>query len=482
MVNKRMEWSKLLTEERVGIPKNFKNGNWNPHVRDYDRVVFSKAFHRLGRKTQVHPLSENDHVHNRLTHSVEVSTVGRSIAYLISNDIKKNHGKDIPRDKNGKKDRNFVLKFTSVAQAACLAHDIGNSPFGHAGEHAIREWFTNKFRMNASFLNVHIPEKKWNDFKLYEGNAQGFRICSHYDISHKEYGLKLTYASLGALIKYPWLSTSKNAELKKKFNVYYDELEIFYAMANSLGLINKNENKGISELEYARHPISYIVEAADDICYKIIDIEDAIELGAISYNNLRHILKESGLEETFIQDISDYDKLIDKTKLSRIRSKAIGFLINASRKCFMENYNSIMYGEFNTTLLDDAKRKNEDIDDLLTKLKDLTDEKIFKIPRKIEIEVGSYSTIEILLDAFIPAVEEFIKKGEKGASFKTKRILDLMEEDFNKEEIQVNIKNRRIDDLDEIYYKSFMRTMDFISGMTDNYATYIAKQISGDAN
>ncbi|CAG9297068.1 deoxyguanosinetriphosphate triphosphohydrolase [Celerinatantimonas diazotrophica] len=477
MSSNRMDWSKLLTETRVGVEKGTDTDLRSEHVRDYDRIVFSNAFHRLGRKTQVHPLAENDHVHNRLTHSIEVSTVGRSIAYLVGKDIETNNPKDIPLTSDGNKDDEFILKLTSIAQAACVAHDIGNSPFGHAGEHAIREWFSTKFSDQNHFLNKHIEEDKKNDFKIFEGNAQGFRICSHYDISHKEHGLQLTYATLGAMIKYPWVSNISKAGIKEKFNIYKDEEEIFYKLVDELGLIKKS----VDEIEYARHPIAFIVEAADDICYKIIDIEDAIELGAITYNNLEYILKESNLDRVLFNEISDYDKLSNKTKMSRIRSKAIGYLIEAVKREFINNYDLIMGGECDIPLLDLAEKTNEGIANLLEKLKILTNEKVFKIPRKIEIEVGSYSTMEILLDAFIPAVEDYIKNKGK-ISFKNKRILDLMEDDFDKSNVLQQIEDKEIDDMDEIYYKSFMRAMDYISGMTDNYATYIAKQISGDAN
>lgn len=434
-----MNWEKLLTYKRLGLNTTVSDGVRTEYYRDYDRVVFSAAFRRLARKTQVHPLSFNDHIHNRLTHSIEVSCVGRSLGLAISKKIKNNLPSNVSE-----------VDFASIVQAACVAHDIGNPPFGHAGEYAIRQWF----KENENLLHQSLTEYQKNDLKLFEGNAQGFRIVSQLENHYKLGGLRLTYATLGALIKYPWQSSHNLAKEKDKFNIFQSEVDIFNNVANVLGLSKRSDGS------YARHPLSYLMEAADDICYKILDVEDALELNLLRMDDIIGIFEKLAGKKNS-DDIGC--EFSSRKRIISFRAKAIENLIAEVVEVFDANYSEIMNGNFEGDLI---SKIDGDCKCGIDEIKEITKKNIFSNRRKIELEVGSYSSIEIILNAFILAVNDRIYNGDK-MTFKSKRILDLMQDDFPKNGCTP--------------YEYYMSITDFVSGMTDNYATFIAKQISGSA-
>ncbi|MEM7314896.1 MAG: dGTP triphosphohydrolase, partial [Planctomycetota bacterium] len=269
----QIEWQRLLSSERVPIGRSSSSGNdrQRPLITsqdfrsafeaDYDRVSFSTAFRRLARKTQVHPLAQNDQVHNRLTHSIEVAAVGRTLSRMLA-DLMRRRGEPIIDAPTTCDDLAWIM------QAACLVHDIGNPPFGHAGEFAIREWV-------AEHADVVFPQSQsvsqgtQTDLRIFEGNAQGFRLAARTD--NQQGYMRLTYATLGSMVKYPWVSTSPQAEEQGKFNCFSTEQSIFQGIWEQLGLIRDDGS-------YARHPLSFLSEAADDICYRIVDLEDAAEI------------------------------------------------------------------------------------------------------------------------------------------------------------------------------------------------------------
>lgn len=438
-----MTWENLLSSKRIGvdIKEHGHNEIRTEYYKDYDRIAFSAPFRRLARKTQVHPLSFNDHIHNRLTHSIEVSSVGRSLGLAVGEKIK---GK-LPEDIS-------PVDFASIVQAACMAHDIGNPPFGHAGEFAIRQWFTE----NITSLDESLSDSEIKDLKLFEGNAQGLRVVAQIENHYMKGGLQLTYATLGALIKYPWYSDNKRAEKKGKFNIFQSEKDVFIDIANTLGLIR------IDNEQYARHPLSYLMEAADDICYKILDIEDALELNILRINDVISTFKDLA-EDDSITDIGD--KYSVRKRITQFRSGAIDNLIKRTVEIFEENYDGIMSGDFEDDLISRIQgRCKHGIDEA----KEITNKDIFSNRRKIELEVGSYASIDIILNAFIQAINDFVKVGDKEKlSFRSKRILDLMQDD--------------LPDTIDSHYHGYMLVADFVSGMTDNYATFIAKQINGNA-
>ncbi|OBT27982.1 deoxyguanosinetriphosphate triphosphohydrolase [Vibrio cyclitrophicus] len=436
-----MDWNKLLSTKRydqeVGSSGEESRSEFH---KDYDKIVFSSAFRRLGRKTQVHPLANHDHIHTRLTHSIEVGSVGRSLgmkvgAYLETKDC-------LPEGFTSQ-------EIGAIVQAACLAHDIGNPPFGHAGEYAIRQWFNE----NDNKLCL-TSKQELNDLLIFEGNAQGLRVVSNIENNFNEGGLKLTYSTLGTLIKYPWFSDHQLASSKEKFNFFSAEKDFIADLANELGL----SNSGTSQ--YSRHPLSYLMEAADDICYKILDIEDALELGMLRFEDVVGIFENlSGVESGTSQKIGE--EHTPRRRIIPLRAKAIDNLINQCVAAFKNNYESIMSGNYSSELI-------KDIGELelkgVTAAKEITTNNIFLNQRKIELELGAYTILETILDAFITAVNEL--KSDK-LSFKSQRVLDLM--GANKIDKQSS------------YYECYLRVTDLVSGMTDNHATHIANQLSGRA-
>ena len=435
-----MQWNKLLTSQRLKT----NNGNGydirTEYYRDYDRIVFSASFRRLARKTQVHPLSFNDHIHNRLTHSIEVSSVGRSLGLAVGLEIQDKLPKDIT-----------AVDFASIIQAACVAHDIGNPPFGHAGEYAIRQWFTE----NEELLDNSLTDAQRSDLMSFEGNAQGFRVVSQLESRYKDGGLRLTFATLGALIKYPWQSDHNLVVKKGKFNIFQSEVEVFNEVVKVLGLLQMKDG------QYARHPLAYLMEAADDICYKILDIEDALELNLLRISDVIPIFERLANENN-IQDLGD--NYSTRRRIVNFRAKAINNLIQEVVKVFSAYYSEIMNGSFEGDLI---SRISDDCQKGIAEIRNLTNKHVFSNRRKVELEVGAYASIEIILNAFISAVNDKIDSKGNKLSFKSQRILDLMEDDLPE---SCNSP-----------YEYYMSITDFVSGMTDNYATFLAKQISGSA-
>lgn len=459
-----MNWDKLLSDERY---KKKKAGTEvrNAFHKDYDRIVFSASFRRLARKTQVHPLTKNDHLHNRLTHSIEVGSVGRSLALNVYHKLKSNNSVQLPQ--NIEADH-----FASIVQAACMAHDIGNPPFGHAGEFAIREWFKeNKNLLQYSDDKTKIlSDKQVTDFTTFEGNAQGIRLLSKVENHYQEGGLRLTYATIAAIVKYPWFSKHRDAQKKGKFNFFDSESSFYNDVANKLGIEAIEHDEDGNPTRWCRHPLSYLMEAADDICNTIIDIEDAVEINRIPLKNainiFRGICKE---KETHNDHLTDND-------LIKYRAKAIDKLVMYCADEFQNNYPGIMSGAYNGNLFETVKENYANSDNEnklvfqgLNDAKKITTSKIFNDRRKIELEVGSYSTIRVILSSLIPAIKEYVNNdcNINNITFKEKRLLNLLGDNLPSGSIS--------------FYDAYMLIIDFVSGMTDNYATFIAQQINGSA-
>ncbi|NHQ85113.1 deoxyguanosinetriphosphate triphosphohydrolase [Iodobacter sp. HSC-16F04] len=436
-----MNWQQLLNAERLGAVRNdlfpHESGRSDFH-KDHDRIVFSSPFRRLGRKTQVHPLTENDHVHTRLTHSIEVSCVGRSLGVIVGQRLQYALPQHItPYD------------IGAIVQAACLAHDIGNPPFGHAGEYAIRDWFC---RDQHAYLLQNLSANERLDLMTFEGNAQGFRVVTQLENHRFEGGMRLTYATLGTTLKYPW--TSSDATPSGKFSCYQSEQNILEEIATELGLPMLGKNR------WARHPLSYLMEAADDICYAILDLEDGIEIGMLAYEQVEPLLIKicGGKQDLLELEIAAAPSA--RRKISLLRGKAIERCIHDVSETFMQHYTAIMEGKFQGDLLNATPSSMRDG---INAAKQLARDRIFNERRKIEIEVGSFTCLDILLNAFCNAAYQ--QKVSPQMSFRMKRILDLMEYNAPKKEWSL--------------YDSYSRVLDFIGGMTDNYATYLAQQVGG---
>lgn len=448
-----MDWKLLLSDERLGVQKSHitKKDGRSQFQKDFDRVVFSPAFRRLQDKTQVFPLPESDFVHTRLTHSLEVSVVGRSLGNLVGEKIIARHPK--------LKKYFTQFHFGEIVAAACLAHDIGNPPFGHSGEDAISEYFKNG--NGKRFKDEINDEKKWNDLIHFEGNAQGFRIITKLQNQDVDGGLQLTYATLSALNKYPKESLT-DLEIKhgkrykniyKKYGFFQSEKDIFKLVAEKTGLGKPIQNENYL---WHRHPLSFLVEAADDICYSIMDLEDGFRLGLLSFKETENLL----LPLIHKSDLSGYKKRDDNEKVGYLRAKAISDLVNLVTDAFMENEKDILSGKFNKELVTVISKSNT-----LKKIEKASIEKIYRHRSVVEREVAGYEVIGGLLDTFITAYNE---SSNHNLTPKYRAIINLIPKRFFYDE-------KKYPEL----YQRLLRVIDFISGMTDSYAVSIYRKIKG---
>jgi len=480
-MSKKMKWDRLLVEKRFNDPKNngeeengrskFKNGR-SQFEKDIDKITFSSAFRRLGRKTQVHLLSKNDHIHTRLSHSLEVASVGRSLGVIVGQLLK---------EKKEKKEIEFPDKFPpskigEIVEAACLAHDIGNPPFGHAAEEATRKWFQEKI----NDIKVKDNEKELNDtekqdLKNFDGNAMAFRVVTYKEYYENEGGMRLTYSTLGALLKYPWTSNIAKEDPKKKdhkFSCFKTEYNYFDEIAKELRLVEKKHNSSKFEAEYARHPLAFLVEAADDICYRVLDIEDAIELKLLRED----YLKEQKFDKILIEkgELTEEQQRLLKANISwrikngLLRGKMINRMIKEIVEAFENDYERIMEGSLDSSLM--SKTNN---DSLCSKIDALYEKgnlkkKIYQNQRNVLLELGAYSVICTLLENSIEAALEIVN-GKK-TSYKTKIIKNFIKQDSG--EI---FKGKGL-------YDIIMLFLDYIMGMTDNHATGVNKQLLGLGN
>lgn len=385
-----MRWEQLLSLRRQG-DKNKRLRIEQTDTRlgfevDYDRIIFSSTFRSLQDKTQVIPLSKTDFVHTRLTHSLEVSVVGRSLGRLVGKKIIEKY--PYLQEIHGYQ----MNDFGAIVAAASLAHDIGNPPFGHSGEKAIGEYFKNgRGKVFKDLLNP----KEWQDLIDFEGNANGFSVLSSSRIGN-EGGLRISFATLGAFMKYPKESLPKKPTQNiadKKFGFFQSDKNFFEEVAQELGLISNKSNGNIG---YERHPLAYLVEAADDICYTIIDFEDGINLGLVNEDfALEYMIK---LVQNSI-DTKKYKLLTTKEdRISYLRALAIGNLIQDAVKIFLENESSILSGDFPFALMDKSQYKAQMNDIIQISVKN-----IYQSREVVEKEIKGYQVINRLLDVFITA-------------------------------------------------------------------------------
>ena len=394
-----MNWEQLLSLKRYGdthkrIRKEQDETRLGFEV-DYDRIIFSSEFRSLQDKTQVIPLSQTDFVHTRLTHSLEVSVVGRSLGRKVGLKIleKHPHLKEI----HGY----HANDFGAIVAAAALAHDIGNPPFGHSGEKAIGHFFISG--EGKQFKN-QLSAKEYQDLCDFEGNANGFKILTQNSIGKKG-GLRLSYATLGAFIKYPKESLPKNPTnhiVDKKYGFFQTEKEAFKDIVKELGLI---ETKTSKEIGYYRHPLAYLVEAADDICYTIIDFEDGINLGLIPEEFALEYLINL-VRETI--NINKYNQLTTtQDRVSYLRALAINTLINEAVDVFMRNEKLILKGQFSTALLDKSNYEAQ-IKDIIK----LSVSNIYQSKEVINKEVAGFEVLTKLLKTYIIAVNNNFETGQ----------------------------------------------------------------------
>ncbi|MAB48455.1 MAG: deoxyguanosinetriphosphate triphosphohydrolase [Flavobacteriaceae bacterium] len=381
-----MNWEQLLSLRRFGDEnKRLRKEQDETRVGfevDYDRIIFSSEFRSLQDKTQVVPLSKTDFVHTRLTHSLEVSVVGRSLGRQVGKLLLEKH----PHLENVHGYN--INDFGAIVAAAALAHDIGNPPFGHSGEKAIGAYFKNG---NGVQFKSELTDKEYQDLCDFEGNANGFKILTE-SRAGRVGGLRLSYATLGAFMKYPKESLPKkptNHIVDKKYGFFQSEKEMFSAVALDLGLIKRSEK----DLSYNRHPLAYLVEAADDICYTIIDFEDGINLGLIEEDYALEYLIKLVKGRIITKNYNALQTTEDR--VSYLRALAISTLIDEAASIFMKNEDSILQGKFETALLDVSQYKAQ-----ITDIINLSIKKVYRSKEVINKEIAGYEILNQLLNAY----------------------------------------------------------------------------------
>ena len=453
-----LDWKKLYSPKRLGAEDRVEtdpDSIRNPYQRDYDRLIFSSAFRRLQNKTQVFPLPGSIFVHNRLTHSLEVACVGRSLGGIIGQRIAKEFYKD---DTSFQRFYNYELG--SVIAAACLAHDIGNPPFGHSGEKAISEYFKNLSADETRLLKEQVTENQYNDLVNFEGNANGLRLLSHSFNEASQGGMRLTYTTLASMVKYPCESSAglqKDILNQKKYGFFDSEKETFLKIVHEFDLISISSE----QVAYARHPFVYLVEAADDICYQIIDWEDAYRLKIISLGKAVEILLEFFPEEGSYprsKAATIVEKIVDSNqKIAYLRATVINNLLESCADVFWAHQQEILAGTYNKSLTDD-------LDELIAlpfnKLKAISIKEIYNYRSVVEIELAGYKILGGLLEEFIPAVLYPRKPNSE-------KLLQLLPPQF----IYTGTDT----------YLKLQAVIDFISGMTDVYAVDLYRKIKGIA-
>ena len=444
----KTNWQRLLSTQRFRLKDNEIVPTSTPSTQegadalrtdfhiDYDRVVFSGAFRRLGRKTQVHPFAEHDLTHNRLTHSVEVASVGRSIGNRVG--MMMQAGGFLPEG-------NTPSDIGAVVQVACLAHDLGNPPFGHTGEDALRDWFRSP--KNAVFLQG-LEEVERNDVQTYEGNAHSLRILASLEMYPNRGGMRLTAATIAALLKYPW--TTRHPNGRKKFNIYQTELPFIRRVAEELGLVELGSD------HWARHPLSYLMEAADDICYALLDLEDAVDLELLSDTEVESVL--SGL--TFVEPT--WHAQSSRQRCAMLRGIAIGRAIDDVAQTFMKHQSDLLNGEFKGKDL--LALCSPEVQDTLENAKELAKTRIFRHQSKLMTEIASFPCLGSILDLLVPAAHQLLTEGHSGV--RQSLALELL-------------KNEHPISHEDSLYHAYMKILDFVGGMTDNAAAKMARELSG---
>ncbi len=444
-----MNWEQLLSLKRFG-DKNKRLRKEQDETRlgfevDYDRIIFSSEFRSLQDKTQVIPLSQTDFVHTRLTHSLEVSVVGRSLGRIVGQKILEKH----PHLLNI---HGFQANdFGAILAAAALAHDIGNPPFGHSGEKSIGEFFISG---EGKIYKDQLSTKEFQDLCDFEGNANGFRILTK-SREGREGGLRLSYATLGAFMKYPKESLPKKPTqhiADKKYGFFQSDKEAYVDVAEELGLIKSEKSNDVS---FYRHPLTYLVEAADDICYTIIDFEDGINLGLVQ--------EEFALEYliNLVRDtinINKYNVLTNtEDRISYLRALAINTLINEAAEVFIKNEETLLNGKFSTALLDKSKYEAQ-IKDIIK----ISIEKIYQSKEVIDKEISGYEAIMQLLKTYSNAVNNSFNNT---ASNYDNLIIKTLPSSLN-----IN---------DESLYMRLLSVCSYVAVLSDSNAVNIFKKLKG---
>ncbi len=439
----RMQWQRLICDKRFGLEQyhDDKRGVRSDFLRDYDRLVFSSPFRRLQNKTQVFPLPGSIFVHNRLTHSLEVACVGRSLATEVALQLRAKYAGE-----------EWVDKFDAIGEivsAACLAHDLGNPPFGHSGEKAIATYFSEGA---GAVLKNELTDEQWLAFIRFEGNANAFRLLTHRFNGRRPGGFAMTYSMLASIVKYPYESSL--AGDKNKFGFFTSEKADFVKVAEELGMLSRPGDNG--EVRYARHPLVYLVEAADDICYEVMDIEDAHKLGLIPTQQVMELLLgffPADRVEHMYEVMSHVDD--PNEKIGYLRSAVIGALVRVCAQAFVDNEDAIMKGRFRGSLLDHIPALEREG---YARCNELSWAKIYKAADVVDIDLAGTSIIMFLMEKLVDAVRN---------------------PEYNYSQLLLSKVPQQYEINAPTLYGKIQAVVDHVSGMTDVYALDLYRKLNG---
>lgn len=439
-----MEWKQLISNKRFGQEHKHaeRHDDRSEFKRDYDRLIFSSAFRRLQNKTQVFPLPGSIFVHNRLTHSLEVASVGMS----IGNDISRRVIQKRPELKD-----TLVEEIGTIVSAACLAHDLGNPPFGHSGEKAIQTFFSEG---PGQKIKSMVSSEFWDDITHFEGNANAFRILTHRFKGRRQGGFVMTYSMLASIVKYPFASCL--AGNHGKFGFFASEADSYRKIADELGIFCKSAPG--EPLKYARHPLVYMVEAADDICYEIMDIEDSHKLKILSFAETEHLLLsffDEDIQQKIRQRIIDEELTDENEKVVYMRASVIGKLENECVAAFLAHEEEILAGTFEGSLIDHISERQKKA---YKECEKISYSKIYQSKPVLDIELSGYQIMATLMEVFVEAAVN-------PSRFYSKQLLRRVSS-------QYDIENENLEE-------RIMAVIDYISGMTDIYALDIYQKING---
>ena len=439
-----MNWQQLISNKRLGqeVRHPERHDDRSEFKRDYDRLIFSAPFRRMQNKTQVFPLPGSIFVHNRLTHSLEVASVGMSLGNDVARVLKQHHPELAGT---------LFEEIGTIVSTACLAHDMGNPPFGHSGEKAIQAYFREG---GGQALQECISNEFWNDLTHFEGNANTFRLLTHRFHGRREGGFVMTYSTLASIVKYP--HSSLCAGKKGKFGFFCFEEEYFRRIADELGMIRLSADG--EPLRYARHPLVYLVEAADDICYEIMDIEDAHKLRILSFDETMKLLLgffDEAHRQKIMQRITDEGITDNNEKVVYMRACAIGLLESECARTFVENEQAILNGEFVGSLIDHVSPL---VRDAYKHCTNVSFERIYNSKPVLDVELSGYKIMETLMGTLTEAA--------------------VSPEKFHSEQLRKRFSNQ-YDINSNDFETRIMAVIDFISGMTDIFALDIYQKIQG---
>ena len=440
-----MNWKQLISNKRLGQESRhaIRHDDRSEFKRDYDRLIFSAPFRRMQNKTQVFPLPGSIFVHNRLTHSLEVASVGMSLGNDVAHCVMKTRPELADT---------LFTQIGTIVSTACLAHDMGNPPFGHSGEKAIQTFFTEG---KGAYLKDRLSPELWNDITHFEGNANAFRLLAHRFKGRRDGGFVMTYTTLASIVKYPFASALAEKG-HGKFGFFSTEADIFCRIADDRGIIRKSADG--CPAEYARHPLVYLVEAADDICYEIMDIEDAHKLKIVTYEETKRLFldffDEMG-QNHIMQRIHDEEITDDNEKVIYMRACVINALERACVDAFMRHEDEIMRGEFSDSLIDS-------IDDRLVKAyrncTELSKKRIYKSKPVLDVELSGFKIMDSLMEVMTEAAVN-------PQRFYSRQLISRVSSQYD---ISAPDLETRI-----------MAVIDYLSGMTDVYALDIYQKING---